>query len=475
MKHLNTSLRFPDILRLPLGLGVLFGHLAGLPAGAEARPPNIVVILSDDQGYADISFNPYHPPEVSTPHLDRLAREGVFFTQAYINGNVCSPTRAALMTGRYQQRAGIYTAGEGGSGLPLEEKIFPQFLKPAGYVTAAFGKWHLGLTAEYNPANRGFDQFYGFLGRGAHDYFKLAQEDGTPPLYRNLEEHKDQGYLTNRLTEEAVAFIRANKDKPFYVHLAYNAVHSPQQAPEKDIARYRQKYPDLSEDRVILMAMLEHLDRGVGQVVDTLKAEGLFENTLLFFLTDNGGATAMKADNTPLRGFKGGNYEGGIRTPFVVSWPARFPGGRSLSTPVIGFDILATALEAAGVAPPKEKPLDGVSLLPLLTGQPVEMKRDLFWSEGGENGGWAVRSGEWKLFADKAARELYNLRTDPGEAFNLAEVQPARVQEMEARYHAWLEQMANPLQQSSKRWSADQAPAAGGRRADRRKERQPPE
>jgi arylsulfatase A-like enzyme len=302
---------------------------------AAPRPPNVVVILTDDQGYADISFNPHHPKEVSTPHLDALAREGVWFRQGYITGNVCSPTRAGLLTGRYQQRAGVYTAGEGGRGMAQSEKIFPLFLKPAGYTTAAFGKWHLGLTLEQSPIGRGFDQWYGFLGRGGHDYFDLAQTNpDVGPMYRDGKEIKDSGYLTTRLTEEAVAFIKENKAQPFYVHLAYNAVHSPAQAPAEDIARYRKQFPEITEARAILMAMLYHLDLGVGRVVDTLKEGGVWENTLLFFLTDNGGSRAMGAVNTPLRGAKQQNYEGGIRTPFIVSWPAGFAGGRAIDTPV---------------------------------------------------------------------------------------------------------------------------------------------
>jgi len=197
-------------------------------AAATPRPPNIVVILSDDQGYADLSFNPQHPKEVSTPHLDALMRESVFFSQGYISGNVCSPTRAGLLTGRYQQRAGVSTAGEGGRGIAQSEKIFPQFLKSSGYVTGAFGKWHLGLTVEQGPIGRGFDESYGFLGRGAHDYVKL--DDLEEPIYRGRTPIKDQGYLTTRLTEETVAFIQKHKAQPFYVHLAYNAVHSPAQA-----------------------------------------------------------------------------------------------------------------------------------------------------------------------------------------------------------------------------------------------------
>lgn len=444
-----------QFLRAAVGACVAATGTFATSAGARAAArPNIVVIISDDQGYADISFNPHRPKEVSTPHMDALAREGVFFTQGYISGNVCSPTRAGLMTGRYQQRAGIYTAGEGGSGLPLSERIFPQLLKPAGYVCGAFGKWHLGLTSEYNPAARGFDEFYGFLGRGAHDYYKL--DDPESPLYRNLDPVKDQGYLTTRLTDEAVSFIRRHKGRPFFAYLAYNAVHAPAEAPDEDVRRFNTGDPQ----RDILMAMLRHLDLGVGRVVDTLKTEGLWENTLLFFLTDNGGSKAIHADNTPLRGFKQQNYEGGIRTPFVVSWPAQIKGGHTCDTPVISLDILPTALAAAGLEPPRDRPFDGRSLLPLLRGETKLLHEHLFWSEGGGSGEWAVRSGSCKLVASQDERELYDLSTDPGEKTNLAKQHPDRIRQLTALYDAWLDQMAAPNNGAPKRWA--QAPAEGG-------------
>jgi len=432
---------------------------------------NIVVILTDDQGYADISFNRHHPQEVSTPHMDALAREGTFFSQGYISGNVCSPTRAGIMTGRYQQRVGIYTAGEGGSGLPLAEKIFPQFLKPAGYVCGAFGKWHLGLTREYSPCARGFDEFYGFLGRGAHDYFDLDNADS--PLYRGFEPIQDKGYLTNRLTDEAVSFIQRHKDRPFFAYLAYNAVHAPPQAPPEDVERFDTG----DETRDILMAMLKHLDAGVGRVVKTLKAAGVWENTLLFFLTDNGGSKAMHAINTPLRGFKQWNYEGGIRTPFVVSWPARFKGGRSLDTAIISLDILPTALDAAGVAAPTDKPFDGKSLLPVLEGRTGALHEQLFWSEGGRSGEWAVRCGKWKLVAQQKQVELFDLDADPSETKALNGEYPEKVQQLSRLYDAWLDQMAEPASGQGKRWPG-KAPSEPQderqrRRLERRKQRKP--
>ncbi len=437
------------ILPLFHAIKKLFSLLIFFPVllSAQAKNvPNIVIILTDDQGYADISYNPLHPPEVYTPHMDELAREGVFFTQGYITGNVCSPTRAGLMTGRYQHRAGIYTAGEGGSGLPLEEKIFPQFLKEAGYVSGVMGKWHLGLTPEYNPAARGFDEFYGFLGRGAHDYYRLSNPES--PMYRNLLEISDSGYLTNRLTEEAVNFIQRNRSNQFFLYLAYNAVHAPKQAPPEDIKRFDTGDPD----RDILMAMLKHLDEGIGQVVKTLKEEGVWENTLLFFLTDNGGSQAMHAVNTPLRAFKQWNYEGGIRTPFVVSWPARFSGGREIHTPVISLDILPTALDAAGIPLPAEKPLDGRSILPLLESKTDLHHKHLFWSEGGRTGEWAVRSGDWKLVVHKDKIELFDIMNDVSESKDLSGEHPDKVKKLTDLYNVWLDDMAEPIKEPGKRY-----------------------
>ncbi len=433
-------------------LGVASGICTAQTAVEAKAKPNIVVILTDDQGYADISFNRHHPREVSTPHMDALAKEGVWFSQAYISGNVCSPTRAGLMLGRYQQRVGVYTAGQGGRGFDPEIPIFPAILGTS-YARMAVGKWHLGLDDDYpelkwHPCNRGFDESYNFMGRGAHDYFKLKGASGgdeTDPMYRNKQRIDDEGYLTTRLTQEAVAFIDRNKSRPFFLYLAYNAVHSPQQAPREDIERYRKLFPDIGEDRQILMAMLHHLDLGVGAVVNKLKEEKLWDNTLLFFLTDNGGAKAMMANNAPLRGFKGSHYEGGIRTPFVVSWPAAFKGGRTIAAPVISLDILPTALEAAGVPPPKDTAFDGKSLLPLLTDRTTRHHDALFWSnEHGPGGDWAVRQGDWKLHRAGGRTELTNLTADPAEAHNLAAEQPDRVTTLTALFDRWISAIAPP-------------------------------
>jgi len=421
--------------------------LGGVCAGATP-PPNIVVIVTDDQGYADISFNPHHPE-------DALARDGVFFTQAYLSGNVCSPTRAGLMLGRYQQRVGVYTAGDGGRGFDPTIPIFPALL-PEPYVSMAVGKWHLGLDEDYpelkwHALNRGFDECYKFMGRGAHDYFDLKIPDH--PIYRGLNRIEDEGYLTTRLTEEAVAFIDRRKDQPFFLYLAYNAVHSPKQAPPEDIARYRKQFPGLTAGRAILMAMLHHLDLGVGAVAGKLKDEGIWDNTLLFFFTDNGGAKAMEANNAPLRGFKGSCSEGGIRTPLVVSWPDKIQGGRTIATPVISLDVLPTVLDAIGAPGPTDGPLDGKSLLPLLRGETTTLHPHLFWSEGGLGGEWAVRSGNWKLIAIRDQVELYDLQADESEITNLATKHADKVAELTGLYDAWIDQVAEPLSGKGKRWA----------------------
>jgi arylsulfatase A-like enzyme len=410
--------------------------------------PNVVVIISDDQGYADVSYNPHHSKEVRTPHTDALARAGVVCTQAYTSGHVCSPTRAGLMTGRYQQRFGIYMAGEGGSGVPLDEVFFPQYLKPAGYVSGALGKWHLGVDLKYNAIHRGFDEFYGFMGRGAHDYFELNNPEH--PIYRGLQPIEDRGYLTDRITEEAVSFIKRHKGKPFFLYVAYNAVHAPPQAPEDEI-----KHQTGDATRDTLMAMLVHLDDGVGRIVAALHEHGLFDNTLLFYLTDNGGSRAMHADNAPLRGFKQDDYEGGVRVPFIVSWPRQLEAGTTCDVPVFSIDILPTALAAAELPAPTDTILDGKNILPALQGEDGKVHDHLFWSSGGREGKWAVRSGKWKLVGRKKLVELFDLEADLGETTDLSKQLPDKVAELTKLHDSWLDEMAEPVSGAPKRWSPD--------------------
>ena len=465
-------------------LFIIFGLILLCPtpglSAVKLAPPNIVVILTDDQGYADISFNPNHPREVATPHMDALAREGVFFSQAYTSGHVCSPTRAGLMLGQYQQRVGIYTAGDGGRGFNPKTKIFPSFL-PDDYNSMAVGKWHLGLDTDYpklrmHALNRGFDECYKFMGRGGHDYFKLRGVKGPEyaPIYRNKERIQEgdyEGYLTTRLTEEAVSFIDRQKQKPFFLYLAYNAVHAPAQAPKEDIAHYQKMFPQLDKKRAILMAMLHHLDLGVGSVVKKLKDEGFWENTLLFFLTDNGGAKAMNANNGILRGFKGSLYEGGIRTPWVVSWPAKFSGGRTIDAPVISLDILPTVVDAIGTKDTVKRVFDGKSLLPLLMGKSTSHHPVLYWNSGEPKGEWAVREGNWKAHGFKQKYELYDLASDPSEKTDLAAKRPELARRLAKRHETWLAEMVQSAGKNKTTGSGERAATSEPRPRDAAREK----
>lgn len=453
-------MKIPTQLKTIMAVFALATHssIAATFAAQTGEMPNIVIIITDDQGYADFSYNPDHAVEVSTPHMDSLAREGVFFSQAYTSGSVCSPTRAGLMLGQYQHRVGIFTAGEGGNGFDPSLKIFPSYL-PEAYTSMAIGKWHLGLDDDYpelkwHAVNRGFDEAFKFMGRGAHDYFELKGLKGDyAAIYRNkrrLEEDEYEGYLTTRLSEEAVAFIDREKDNPFFLYLAYNAVHTPAQAPQEDIDFYKKKFPHLSKTRATLMAMLQHLDEGVGSVVAKLKKEKLWDNTLLFFLTDNGGASAMDADNGHLRDFKQSVYEGGIRTPWIVSWPAQFKGGRVIDTPIISFDILPTVLDALNESPPEAKDFDGKSILPLLEEKTTAHHDVLYWDTDHPKTGWAVRKGDWKLKGDAKNLELYNLSQDPSETTDLAQAHPEKVKSLQALYAAWRSEMPLPMSKRPK-------------------------
>lgn len=447
------------VIALLAGPASVTSHAATAP-----RPPNIVVIVADDLGYADVGFNPAHGPEVVTPQLDRLAKESVICRQGYVTGHVCSPTRAGLMTGRYQQRLGLYTGGEAGSGLPMQEKLFPQFLQPAGYTSMQIGKWHLGPTPEWSPALRGFDEVFGFLGRGAHDYYKL--NDPEDPIYRGTTPLKLDGYLTDHFGNEAVAFIDRQKAQPFFLYLAFNAVHAPLQAPPDEIAKFNTG----NKDRDTRLAMGKRMDDAIGHVVAKLKREGLWENTLLFFISDNGGPLAQSANNTPLRGGKHQDYEGGIRVPFLVCWPAQLKPGESQAV-VSALDILPTVLAAAGLAGPTEKPLDGTNILPVLRRETAPKPRNLFWCAGSDEGWWAVRSGDWKLVCEKGKIGVFDLSKDLSEQNDLSKAMPEKVASLTRLHDAWLAEMPNPIKAGGQRYGMEVPGGSAPKksRADRKK------
>ena len=400
------------------------------------RRPNIVIIVSDDQGYADSSCYE-HPKEVDTPNIDLLADEGVRFTNGYASGYVCAPTRAGLMTGRYQQRFGFYTASDSRTGMPLKEITMADLLKKEGYATAVIGKWHLGIEPEYHPMKRGFDEFYGFLGHGAHDYFKLDVTDEYTSIYRNEKPINDTGYLTNNLAREAVSFIKRHKNQPFFLYLPFNAVHWPLQALQKHIERFNTGDPN----RDIYLAMLVCMDEAIGRVLDALKRTSTDENTLIVFFSDNGGARKNLANNGALRDYKHSVYEGGIRVPFIVRWLEKLPKGEVCHEPVISLDVMPTICAAVGAKLPDDRVYDGRNMLPVLYGESKKpLHEALFWYDGTNQ--WAVRAGKWKLLSYKGSLELYDISADISEKNDISKENPQIVKRLQQTYTTWKEQMA---------------------------------
>jgi arylsulfatase A-like enzyme len=441
-------------------LALLLTLLAAALGGAEKRRPNILVIVSDDHGYADVGFN--GGQAVATPHLDALAASGVRCTSGYVTHPFCSPTRAGLLTGRYQQRFGhennpAYDPTNAQAGLPLSEKLLPQFLREAGYRTGWVGKWHLGATPAHAPWNRGFEQTYGFIG-GGHMFSGWsinAQKEYNVPLTRDGQATADvPTHLTETLGQEAAAFIRRNAGAPWMLYLAFNAPHTPHQPS----AERERRFADIADPvRRKCLAQISLLDDAIGTVTQALAASDQAQDTLVFFFSDNGGTPpSLGADNTPLRGNKGMVYEGGIRVPFVVSWPAQLKAGSIYAEAVSSLDVAATALALAGVPAPTERKLDGVNLVPFLKGEEGGPPHaHLFWRTGGGQS-YAVRAGSWKLVRNgKQPDELYDLSKDIAEAKNLAAAQPEVVTRLSAELAGWNQQLVPPLFQSPPGGKAD--------------------
>ncbi|MSV28525.1 MAG: N-acetylgalactosamine 6-sulfatase (GALNS) [Bryobacterales bacterium] len=440
-----------------------FGGCAAVGAkaafGASRDKPNVVVIVSDDHGYADVSA--FDHPSEKTPNIDRIGQRGVRFTQGYVSAYVCAPTRAALMTGRYQQRFGFFTASDSRAGMPLSETTIADLLKKHGYATGALGKWHLGLDMEHHPLRRGFDEFYGFLGHGGHDYFNLAPtERKYDSIWRNDKVIEDTGYLTDNLAREAVSFISRHERRPFFLYLAFNAVHFPLQAPEATIKKYDTGNPK----RNTLLAMLEHEDRAVGRVLDELKTRGLDQNTLVVFFSDNGGAKNNAANNGALRDFKHSVYEGGIRVPFLMSWPAKLRENTVFRHPVICMDVLPTVAAAAGASLLKDREYHGKNLLPYLTGAASGPVHEwLFWD--GDEKKLAVRNGRWKLVSNNARVELFDLEADMREKTDLSVKHPDAVERLQSALDNW--RRGNAPRIRSTGGGADEDEEEGGARRPR--------
>ncbi len=448
-------------MKTPLLFRILIASLVLVHTALAAQTkPNIVLLFSDDAGYADFGF--HGSRHFKTPNLDALAKSGVTLSQFYVTAAVCGPSRAGLLTGRYQQRFGFeennvpgYMSPNGAAdedmGLPLGLPTVADHLRKLGYRTAIFGKWHMGDADRFHPTKRGFDEFYGFRG-GARDYFPLTGDsypgDSVTDAgrriergFRNFQEHT--GYLTDVLADETCAFITRNKDTPFFAFVSFNAVHAPMHVDPKD----KDLFPELTGDRRKVAAMTLSLDRACGRILSHLKTLGLADNTLVVFTNDNGGPTDNNASsNHPLSGTKATHLEGGIRVPAIISWPGKLKPGSLYQPPASTLDLLPTFVQAAGGSAAEIKDLDGVDLLPFLTGtNPAIPHQTLYWKKECRG---TIRDGDWKLmrFPDRPA-ELYNIAEDPSEENNLADKHPDRVRDLFKKLFAWEMELERPLWQ----------------------------
>jgi len=453
---------------------------------AQDEPPNILMIVSDDQGYADLGI--IGANNIQTPHLDRLAKEGVRLTSYYVSWPACTPSRGSILTGRYPQRNGTYDmyrneapdyghkydpdvyryTFERVAGMDTREILLPAALKPAGYYSGIFGKWDLGIHKRFLPLARGFDEFYGIVNTGV-DYY-THERYGVPSMYRNNElTEEDKGtYCTYLFQREAMRFLTENKDKPFFLYVPFNAPHNSSalephirttvQAPEK----FQQMYPPVEKEtqkrdsynRYLkwdgeievttrearqrdYRAAVTCMDAAIGEMLDYLDDNGLAENTIVIFFSDNGGSGG--AQNTPLRGSKGQMYEGGVRVPFIIRWPKELPAGEVSDEFITSMDLFPTLLSAVGAEPPKDVVLDGHDIMPVLKGDQESPREEMFWQRRGDR---AARVGDWKWVDSEKGKGLYDLSSDIGEKKDLSEERPEMLKTLQDRYAAWEKEMA---------------------------------
>jgi arylsulfatase A-like enzyme len=426
-----------------------------LAAAAETGKPNVLVILSDDLGYGELGCQ--GNPEVPTPHTDSIAAAGIRFTNGYVTGPYCSPTRAGLLTGRYQTRFGHEWNPPAGpnNGLPLSETTIADRLRSLGYATCCVGKWHLGVAPKFLATERGFDEFYGTLAN-------------TPFFHPNLVDTRVSNeptriadpafYTTDAYGQRAVDWLERNKDRPWFLYLPFNAQHAPLEATQKYLDRFAHIE---DENRRTFAAMLSAMDDAIGAVLGKIRQMGQEENTLIFYVSDNGGPTQQTTSkNDPLRGFKSTTLEGGVRVPFMVQWKGLLPAGKVYDYPVIQLDILPTVITAAGGQVDPAWKLDGVNLLPYLRGENTDRPHQtLYWRFGNQ---MAIRQGDWKLVRnriDGPQPRLFNLADDIGEAHDLASAEPEKFKQLQAAWDAWNAEQAEP------RWRAPQQNPQRPRRA----------
>lgn len=446
--------------RIQLIVGTLTFLCAGVLRASAETKPNILVIVADDLGYADIGI--HGGKDVSTPNIDALAASGVRCTSGYVPAPYCSPSRAGFLTGRSPSRFGHefnpHVGDETTLGLPLNERTIADNLRGAGYATGLIGKWHQGYSPAHHPQSRGFDDYFGFI-VGGHNYLlhkdaeaKFGSAHSHDMIYRSRELLKLEGYTTDLFTDEALGFMDRHADKPWFLYLAYNAVHTPLEVLEKYGARVPASITD--PERRGYLSLLIGLDDAIGRITARLRETGRDKNTLIFFFSDNGGAGRKPflayntGINAPLRGDKGQTLEGGIRVPFFVSWPGKLPAGKTYDPLVSTLDIMPTACAVAGAK--ADADLDGVNLLPHLTGEAAAAPHDaLYWRFGPQK---AIRKGNWKLVdardfeaKTQSGWQLYNLSKDIGEKNDLAAANPQLVAELSAAWATWNARNIAPL------------------------------
>lgn len=413
----------------------------------QRKKPNIIAIIIDDAGYIDFGF--MGSEDLETPNIDKLAKSGITFTDAHVSATVCGPSRAGIMTGRYQQRFGFEANHTGdkhsgdiglADGIPTLGDVFQN----NNYKTTAIGKWHLGATETDHPNKRGFDEFYGFLA-GGRSYFPIKNPSKNLMLQQNGKRVKFDGYLTDVLGDYSVKFVEENKDKPFFMYLSYNAVHTPMHAKEEHLEKYK------NHPRKKLAAMTWSLDENIGKLITKLKELNIYDNTLIYFISDNGGANNNTAKNGVLKGWKGNKFEGGHRVPFIVSWPKEIKSNQTFNGLTSSLDIFKTSIAAANIKSKNTPQLDGVNLLPYLkkekTGNP---HNELFWRKLEETG---MRSNNFKLIKLKDYGEvLYDLSNDISETKDLSKTKLETLNQLNKKLSKWESKLMNPLWKEEKNW-----------------------
>jgi len=438
-------------------VSLLLTFLPHAQAQKKNDSPNLIIILADDLGNADVGFNGCK--DIPTPQIDKIAERGVTFTNGYVSYCVCGPSRAGILTGRYQDRFGfsrnpLFAPNDPQMGLPLTEETLADVLKRANYKTFAIGKWHMGAHESLHPLKRGFDDFYGFLS-GGHRYFPdeltlnspyeaKAQYDGyKTKLLRNYQRVNEKEYLTDAFSREAVSYIEKNKDRPFFIYLAYNAPHTPLEATK----RYLDRFQNIeNKKRRTYAAMVSAIDDGVGRILAKLDELKLTENTIVVFLSDNGGPIKHNgSDNGILRGQKGDLFEGGIHVPFAMMWPAKLKAGKIYTKPVISLDIFASIIAQIKIPVKTKNPIDGVNLIPYLTGKNTKSPhQELFWRKF-DNKDYAVRKGDQKLLIKNQSEQMmFDLNKDISEKNNLDKKKKKRVNDLFSDFNTWQSKMIAP-------------------------------